>query len=159
MGLKYRNRFGVLALSAGLLLSLAGTGAALAADPQGDVTWDGTVKALWVDRADGVMEGASIRVFYYHDGDEIQGILPGSWTTDSHGLATITGVPRPVPGADPVRLDIRADLSTAVFDPATNCTTYQNWIAQAVAVRSRERVLLLLHTTFRGEPFENCVFG
>jgi hypothetical protein len=146
-------------LSMGLLLSMAGAGAAIAANPADDgMVWDGVVKVLWVDRVDGVHEGATVRVFFYRDGDPIQGIMPGSWTTDARGLATITGVPRPAPGADPVRLDIRADLSTAVEDDA-GCTTYQSWIGQSIGVRSRESVLLLLHTTFRSEPFVNCAVG
>jgi hypothetical protein len=159
VGLKYR-RFGVVALSVGLLLSMAGAGAAMAADPPADgIVWDGVVKVLWVDRVDGIHEGATVRVFFYRDGDPIQGIMPGSWTTDSRGLATITGVPRPIAGADPVRLDIRADLSTAIYNPDTGCSTYQDWIGQSIGVRSRESILLLMHTTYRSEPFVNCVFG
>lgn len=159
VGLKYR-RLGVVAFSAGLLLSMAGVGPAIAADPPADgIVFDGTVKVLWLDRADGVMDGANVRLFYYRDGDPIKAILPGSWTTDAHGLAVITGVPRPIPGADPVRLDIRAGLSTAIYDPDTGCSTYQDFIGQANGVRSRETILLLLHTTYRSEPFENCVFG
>jgi hypothetical protein len=141
----------------GLLLSMAGAGAAIAADPPADgIVWDGVVKVLWLDRVDGIHPDASVRVFFYRDGDPIKGIMPGSWTTDSHGLATITGVPRAIPGTDPVRLDIRADLSTATFDGAS-CTTYQDWIGRSIGVMSRETVLLLLRTTYRSEPFVNCV--
>lgn len=158
MGLKYR-RFGAVALTTGLLLSMAGAGSALAVDPPADgIAWDGVVKALWLDRADGVMAGAGVRVFYYRDGDPIHGILGGSWTTDSNGLATITGVPRALPGADPVRLDIRADRSTATDDD-TGCTTYQDWIAQSVGVLSRPSVLLILRTSYASEPFVNCPVG
>ncbi len=158
MGLKYQ-RFGAVALTTGLLLSMAGAGSALAADPPANgIVFDGVVKALWMDRADGVMAGAGVRVFYYRDGDPIHAILAGSWTTDENGLATITGVPRALPGTEPVRLDIRADRSAAT-DDAVGCITYQDWIAQSVGVMSRPLILLILRTSYASEPFVNCPVG
>lgn len=158
MGLKYR-RIGAVALTAGLLLSMGGVGAALGAETQADdIVFDGVVKVYWANRTDGLMNGAQVRVFYYRDGDAIQSILPGTFTIASRGVTTITGVPRAAEGAAPVLLDIRADLSRATED-AAGCTTFQRWIGQAPRVTSRALILLLLPTTFRSEPFVNCPVG
>lgn len=155
MGLKYR-RIAALALSAGLLLSVAGAGTALAADPPADgIVWDGTARVQWVDRVDGVMTGAQVRVFYYRAGDPFPGILGGTFITNSRGVALITGIPRAIEGAEPVLLDIRADLATATPDDA-GCTTYESWIAQRTGLTSRHLASILLQTSFRSWPVVNC---
>ena len=155
MVLKYW-RFRAVVLAVLLIGSMTGAGAALAAAPAADdVVWDGEVRGLWIDRADGVMAGAVVRVQYYRDGDAQKAFVPGMWTTDSRGLVVITGLPRAIPGAAPVRLDIRADVSTATLDDE-GCTTYKDFIAQSEGVMSRQRVLLLIRTTVRSEPFVNC---
>jgi hypothetical protein len=158
VGLKYRG-IGAVALTAGLILAMSGVGSAMAAEPTADdIVFDGVVKVYWANRADGLMNGANIRVFFYRDGDEIQSILPGSFTITSRGATVITGVPRAIEGAAPVLLDIRADLSRATED-ALGCTTFQRWIGQAQRVTSRQTVLLLLPTIFRSEPVVNCPVG
>jgi hypothetical protein len=155
VGLKYR-RIGALALSAGLLLSLIGAGTALAADPPADgIVWDGTARVQWVDRVDGVMTGAQVRVMYYRAGDPFPGILGGTFITNSRGVALITGIPRAIEGAEPVLLDIRADLATATPDD-NGCTTYESWIAQRSGVTSRQLASILLQTSFRSWPVVNC---
>ena len=154
MGLTYR-RVGAVALTAILLLTIAGTGAVLAIDPQADdMVWDGVVRVHYVDRVDGVMAGSTIRIFYYRDGDPVPGILPGV-TTNSRGVAVITGVPRAAEGTEPVFLDVSGRLSTATLDDE-GCTTFENFIAQKNRVESRERFALLLQTTFRSDPVVNC---
>lgn len=155
MGLKYR-RFGAVALTAGLILSMAGTGAVLAVDPPAsDIVYDGVVTVHWIDRVDGVMAGAVVRVFFYRDGAPFPGIVPGSFVTDSRGEATITGVPRAMDGAEPVLLDIDARLATSTLDEQ-GCSTFQNWQASRLRVKSRQHLERLLQTTFRGEPVVNC---
>ncbi len=155
MGLKYR-RFGAVALTAGLILSMAGTGAALAGEsPPDEMVFDGVLTVHWIDRIDGVMDGAVVRVFYYHDGDPMPGIVPGFAITDSRGSATITGVPRAIAGAEPVLLDIDARLATSTVDEQ-GCSTFQNWRANRLRVKSGAHIQRLLQTTFRGEPVVNC---
>lgn len=156
--MKYR-RFGAVALAMGLLLSMAGAGSVLAADPAADgIVFDGVVRVQWVDRVDGVMAGAAVRVFFYHDGDPFPGIVGGTFITNGRGVAIITGVPRAIEGADPVLLDIRADLATSTLDDA-GCTTYQSWIAQRSGLTSRPIASVLLQTTSRTWPVVNCPGG
>jgi hypothetical protein len=158
VGLKYR-RIGAVALTAGLILSMSGVGAALAAETQADdIVFDGVVKVYWASRTDGLMNGGQVRVFFYRDGDPIQSILPGTFTIASRGVTVITGVPRAIDGAAPVLLDIRGDLARATED-AAGCTTFQSWIGQTRRVTSRSLVLLLLPTIFTSEPFVNCPGG
>jgi hypothetical protein len=125
--LKY-GRFGAVAMTAGLIMSMAGAGAALAGELPSDVVADGVVTVHWVDPDDGPMAGASIRISWYHDGDPIPGFMPAA-TTDAAGDAVITNVPRAAEGSTPVLLDIRGDLSTVRVDEA-GCTVYEDWIAE-----------------------------
>jgi hypothetical protein len=155
MGLKYR-RFGAVALTAGLILSMAGTGAVLAVDPPADdIVFDGVLTVHWIDRVDGVMDGAVVRVFFYRDGDPIHGIVPGFVITGTHGEATITGVPHAIEGAAPVFLDIDARIATSTIDE-NGCSVFQNWQASRLRVKSTQHLQRLLQTTFRGEPVVNC---
>lgn len=155
MGLKYR-RLAASALMTGMILSMAGAGAVFAADPPADgIVWDGVARVYWVDRVDGVMDGAQVRVFFYRAGDPFPGILPGTFITNSRGVAIITGIPRAIEGAEPVLLDIRADLATSTLDDA-GCTTYRSWIAQRTALPSRQIASVLLQTTSRTWPVVNC---
>ena len=146
MGLKYL-RFGAVGLTAGLILSLAGAGTALAADPTADVVMDGVITIQHVDSADGPMAGATIQVSWYRDGDETPGMLPAV-TLDAAGAAVVTGVPRPVEGAAPVLLDIRSDRATATVD-AAGCTQHETWLAESKAIPSGQAVDLVLETTVK----------
>jgi hypothetical protein len=130
VGLKYRGW--AVALTAGLIMSIAGAGAALAADPTTDVVADGTVTVAWIDPDDGPMAGASIEISFYHDGDENRESLPAA-TTDSDGAVVINGVPRPAEGAAPLLLDIRGELATSIVDDA-GCTTTEGWQAESTGV-------------------------
>jgi hypothetical protein len=130
VGLKYRGW--AVALTAGLIMSIAGAGAALAADPSSDIVADGVVTVTWVDADDGPMEGASIEISFYHEGDENPGSLPAA-TADSDGAVVITGVPRPAEGALPLLLDIRGQLATTTIDDA-GCTTSEGWQAHSTGV-------------------------
>jgi len=130
VGLKYRGW--AVALTAGLTMSIAMAGAALAADPTTDVVADGVVTVTWIDPDDGPMVGASIEISFYHEGDENRESLPAA-TTDSDGAVVITGVPRPAEGALPLLLDIRGELATATVDDA-GCTTTEGWQAESKGV-------------------------
>ena len=131
MGLKYRGW--AVALTAGLILSMAGGAAALAAEPAPhDVLLDGTVTVTWVDPDDGPMAGASIQLLFYHEGDENPASLPAT-TLGPDGAVVISGVPRPAEGAAPLLLDIRGDRSTATVDES-GCTTLEAWRAEATGV-------------------------
>jgi hypothetical protein len=121
-------------LTAGLILALAGGAAVLAGEPTSDIVMDGVVTVTWVELEDGPMAGASIQISYYHQGDVIPGLLAAA-TTDSEGIAVITGVPRAAEGALPLLLDIRGDRSTATVDDA-GCTTYAGWLAETKGVAS-----------------------
>ncbi len=140
MGLKYQRW--AVALTAGLIMSIAGAGAALAADPTTDVVADGVVSVTWVDPDDGPMAGASIEISFYHEGDENPGSLPAA-TTDSDGAVVITGVPRPAEGALPLLLDIRGELATATIDDA-GCTTSEGWLAESKGVTAALAVDVVL---------------
>ena len=131
MGLKYRGW--AVALTAGLILSIAGGAAALAGEPApDDVVLDGTVTVTWVDPDDGPMAGASIQLSFYHEGDESPASLPAA-TMGPDGAVVISGVPRPAEGAAPLLLDVRGDRSTATLDEA-GCTTLEGWRAEATAI-------------------------
>lgn len=137
-------------------MSMAGAGTALADEPPADgIVWDGVARVHWVDRVDGVMTGAQVRVFFYREGDPFPGILGGTFITNSRGVAIITGIPRAIEGAEPVLLDIRADLATSTVDEA-GCTTYESWIAQRTGLASRQLATILLQTTSRTWPVVNC---
>lgn len=146
MGLKYL-RYGAVGVAAGLILSMAGAGAALAADPTADVVMDGVITVHHVDSADGPMAGATIQVSWYREGDEISGLLPAA-TLDAAGAAVVTGVPRPIEGAAPVLLDVRSDRTTATVD-AAGCTHQESWLAESKAVPSGHAVDLVLETTLK----------
>lgn len=142
MGLKYRG-VGAAALTAGLLLSLAAGGPALAAD---DVVMDGVVTVHWVDPDDGPIVGATITISFYHDPTEpIHSVVPGAFMTDGAGDAVITGVPHPGDGADTVFLDIRGDLATATVDEA-GCTEHKSWVAETDGVPSEPVLDVVLET-------------
>jgi hypothetical protein len=143
VGLKYRGW--AVALTAGLIMSIAGAGAALAADPTTDVVADGVVTVTWIDPDEGPIAGASIEISYYRDGDENHGSLPAA-TTDSDGAIVISGVPRPAEGAAPLLLDIRGELSTATIDDA-GCTTTEGWQAQSKGVAAALAVDVVLSSS------------
>ena len=131
MGLKYRGW--AVALTAGLIVSMASAGAVLAGEPTpDDVVMDGVVTVTWVDPDDGPMAGASIEIAFYHEGDESTAALPAA-SMGTDGAVVITGVPRPAEGATPLLLDIRGDRSTATVDEA-GCTTVEGWQAEATGV-------------------------
>ncbi len=127
MGLKYR--WWAVALTAGLIVSMAGGTAVLAGEPPPDIVMDGVVTVTWVEPEDGPMAGASILLSYYHEGDVIPGLLPTAMT-DSEGVVVITGVPRPADGAAPLLLDVRGDRSAATVNDA-GCTTLEGWQAES----------------------------
>lgn len=143
MGLKYRGW--AVALTAGLTMSIAGAGAALAVDPTTDVVADGVVTVTWVDPDDGPISGASIEISFYHEGDADPGSLPAT-TTDSDGAVVITGVPRPAEGALPLLLDIRGELATATIDDA-GCTTLEGWQAESTGVAAALAVDVVLSSS------------
>ena len=146
MGLKYW-RFGAVALLAMLALFTGGAGAVLAADPQADpVVFDGVVTVHWADADDGPMSGAVVRIFFYHAGDEIQGIVPLGAPLDAKGEAVITGVPRAADGAEPLLLDVFGDLETSTIDEA-GCTRFEGWSAQQRAVSAGVSVDIVLETS------------
>jgi hypothetical protein len=132
VGLKYRGW--AVALTAGLIVSMAGAATVLAAEQASDIVMDGVLTVTWVEPEDGPMAGASIQISYYRDGDEIPGLLPAA-TMDSEGVVVITGVPRQAEGALPMLLDIRGDRSTATVDEA-GCTTHEGWQAESTGVSS-----------------------
>jgi hypothetical protein len=132
VGLKYRGW--AVALTAGLIVSMAAAATVLAAEPASDIVMDGVLTVTWVEPEDGPMAGASIQISYYRDGDEIPGLLPAA-TMDSEGVVVITGVPRQAEGALPMLLDIRGDRSTATVDEA-GCTTHEGWQAESTGVAS-----------------------
>ncbi len=145
MGLKYW-RFGAVALSALLLLFTGAAGAVLAADPQSnDVVFDGVATVHWADSDHGPMEGAVVRISFYHDGDEMPGIVPLGPLMDADGVAVITGVPRPAEGATPLFLDVRGDLQTSTIDEA-GCTRIESWLAQSKGVAADLTVDVFLET-------------
>ena len=147
MGLKYL-KFGAVGLTAGLILAMAGAGAVVAADPTAaDVVMDGVVTIHHVDADDGPMAGATVRVSWYREGDEIHAILPAV-TLDAAGTAVVTGVPRPNEGAAPVLLDVRSDRATATVD-AAGCTQYESWLAESRAVPSGPAVDVVLSTSLK----------
>lgn len=143
MGLKYRGR--AVALTAGLIMSIAGAGAALAVDPTTDVVADGVVTVTWVDPDDGPIVGASIEISFYHEGDENHVSLPAA-TTDSDGAVVIGGVPRPAEGALPLLLDIRGELATATIDDA-GCTTLEGWQAESTGVAAALAIDVVLSSS------------
>jgi hypothetical protein len=131
VGLKYRGW--AVALTAGLILSIAGGAAVLAGEPVPDgIVMDGVLTVTWVDPDDGPMADASIEIAFYHEGDESPASMPAA-SLDSDGAVVITGVPRPAAGATPLLLDIRGDRSTAMVDNA-GCTTLEGWQAEATGV-------------------------
>ena len=143
MGLKYRGR--AVALTAGLIMSIAGAGAAIAVDPTTDVVADGVVTITWIDPDDGPIAGASIEISFYHEGDEDPGSLPAA-TTDSDGAVVISGVPRAAEGALPLLLDIRGELATATVDDA-GCTTMEGWQAESTGVAAALAVEVVLSSS------------
>ncbi len=146
MGLKYW-RFGAVALLAMLSLFTGGAGAVLAAAPQADtVVFDGVVTVHWADADDGPMTGAIVRIFFYHPGDEIPGIVPLGAPLDAQGRAVITGVPRAAEGAEPLLLDVFGDLETSTIDEA-GCTRFEGWSAQQSAVAADVSVDVDLETS------------
>lgn len=133
MGLKYRGW--AVALTAGLMISMASAGAVLAGEPApDDVVMDGVVTVTWVDPDDGPMAGASIQITFYHEGDESPASLPAA-IMGSEGAVVIAGVPRPAEGATPLLLDIRGDRSVATVDDA-GCTTLEGWQAESRGLAS-----------------------
>ena len=140
MGLKYRGW--AVALTAGLIMSIAGAGAALAADTSTDVVADGVVTVTWIDPDDGPIAGASIEISYYHEGDENRESQAAA-ITDSDGAVVISGVPRPAEGALPLLLDIRGELATATVDDA-GCTTLEGWQAESKGVAAAVAVDVVL---------------
>lgn len=143
MGLKYRGW--AVALTAGLTMSIAMAGAALAADPITDVVADGVVTVTWIDPDDGPIAGASIEISFYHEGDENRESLPAA-TTDSDGAAVIPAVPRPAEGAAPLLLDIRGEFATATVDDA-GCTTLEGWQAESKGVAAAVAVDVVLSSS------------
>ena len=143
MGLKYRGW--AVALTAGLIMSMAGVGAAIAADPTTDVVADGVVTVTWIDPDDGPIDGASIVISYYHEGDASRESLPAA-TTDSDGAVVIPAVPRPAEGAAPLLLDIRGELSIATVDDA-GCTTTEGWQAESNGVAAALAVDVVLSSS------------
>jgi hypothetical protein len=144
VGLKYWGR-GAVALLATLTLITGGAGTVLAADPQDDVVFDGVVTVHWADGDHGPMAGAVVRVFFYHDGDPIPGIVPLGDPMDAAGVAVVTGVPRPAQGSTPLFLDIRGDLRTSTIDEE-GCTRFESWLAQAKGVPAGVAVDVVLET-------------
>ncbi len=141
MGLKYRGW--AVALTAGLIVSMAAGAAVLAGEPApDDVVMDGVVTVTWVDPDDGPMAGASIQLSFYHEGDESPASLPAA-IMGSDGAVVISGVPRPAEGAAPLLLDIRGDRSTATVDDA-GCTTLEGWQAKATGVAANLAVEVAL---------------
>ena len=143
MRLKYQGW--AVALTAGLTMSIAMAGAALAADPTADVVADGVVTVTWIDPDDGPIAGASIEISYYHEGDENRESLPAA-TTDSDGAVVIPAVPRPAEGALPLLLDIRGELATATVDDA-GCTTLEGWQAESTGVAAALAVDVVLSSS------------
>jgi hypothetical protein len=143
VGLKYRGW--AVVLTAGLIMSIAGAGAALAADPTTDVFADGVVTVTWIDPDDGPMSGASIEISYYHEGDENRESLPAA-TTDSDGAVLISGVPRPAEGAAPLLLDVRGELATSTVDDA-GCTMLEGWQAESTGVSAAVAVDVVLSSS------------
>ena len=143
MGLKYRGW--AVALTAGLITSMAGVGAALAADPTSNVVADGVVTVTWIDPDDGPIAGASIEISFYHEGDENRESLPAA-TTDVDGAVVIPAVPRPAEGALPLVLDIRGELSVATVDDA-GCTTTEGWQAESNGVAAALAVDVVLSSS------------
>ena len=141
MGLKY-GRLGAVALAAGVILAMVGAGSTMAGD---DVVFDGSVTVHWVDPDDGPIAGATIRVLYYHAADEIQGVLPGTFTLDAAGDAVITGVPRSADGAEPLLLDVRGDAATSTVDER-GCTTLKSWVAELKEIASGPALDVVLET-------------
>jgi hypothetical protein len=143
VGLKYRGW--AVALTAGLIMSMAGVGAALAADPTTDVVADGVVTVTWIDPDDGPIAGASIEISFYHEGDENRESLLAA-TTDSHGVVVIPAVPRPAEGAAPLLLDIRGEFATETVD-AAGCTTLEGWQAESTGVAAAVAVDVVLSSS------------
>jgi hypothetical protein len=143
VGLKYRGW--AVALTAGLIMSMAGVGAALAADPATDVVADGVVTVTWIDPDDGPLVGASIEISFYREGDENRESLPPA-TTDADGAVVIPAVPRPAEGALPLLLDIRGELATATVDDA-GCTTLEGWQAESKGVAAAIAVDVVLSSS------------
>jgi cell division septation protein DedD len=134
VGLKY-GRIAAAAYLASLVISTAGAGTALAADPSPtDIVMDGVVTVHWNDPVDGPMDGATIRISWYHEGDATPSVLPEG-LTDEAGDAVITSVPRAADGAVPILLDIRGDRSTATTGE-DGCITTEDWLAQSNGVPS-----------------------
>lgn len=146
MGLKYW-RFGAVALSALLILFTGGADLALGADPQADdVVFDAVVSVHWVDSDHGPMEGATVRIFFYHDGDPIPGIVPLGDPIDADGNAVITDAPRPAEGSTPLLLDVFGDLTTSTIDEQ-GCTRIESWSAQQKGVTADLAVDVVLLTS------------
>jgi hypothetical protein len=143
VGLKYRGW--AVALTAGLIMSMAGVGAALAVDPTTDVIADGVVTVTWIDPDDGPIAGASIEISYYREGDANRESLPAA-TTDSNGAVVIPAVPRPADGALPLLLDIRGEFATATVDDA-GCTTLEGWQAESNGVAAALAVDVVLSSS------------
>jgi hypothetical protein len=127
-----------------------GAGTVLAAD-----VFDGAVTVHWSDSDHGPMAGAVIRIFYYHDGDPIPGIVPLGDPMDASGTVVITGVPRPAEGSTPLFLDIRGDLRTSTIDDA-GCTRIESWLAQAKHVSAGLAVDVVLETESKSLQVVNC---
>jgi hypothetical protein len=143
VGLKYQGW--AVALTAGLIMSIAMAGAALAADPTADVVADGVVTVTWIDSDDGPIAGASIKISYYHEGDQNRESLPAA-TTDADGAVVIPAVPRPAEGALPLLLDIRGEFATATVDDA-GCTTLEGWQAESNGVAAALAVDVVLSSS------------
>jgi hypothetical protein len=143
VGLKYRGW--AVALTAGLITSMAGVGAALAADPTTDVVADGVVTVTWIDPDDGPIVGASIEISFYHEGDGNRESLPAA-TTDANGAVVIPAVPRPAEGAAPLLLDIRGEFATETVDDA-GCTTLEGWQAELTGVAAALAVDVMLSSS------------
>jgi hypothetical protein len=143
-----------VALTVGLIVSMVGASAALAAAPtETDLVYDGVVTVQWSDPVDGPMDRAAVWVTSYRDPTAfpIQ-MLPG--TMDAAGLVVITGVARPDAGADPVFLDVRADLDTATLD-AAGCMVFIDRLAETKGILSEPVVDVVLTTSVRNEVV-NC---
>jgi hypothetical protein len=147
VGLKY-GRIAAAAYLASLVISTAGAGTALAADPSPtDTVMDGVVTVHWNDPVDGPMDGATIRISWYHEGDATPNLLPEG-LTDEAGDAVIS-VPRAADGAAPILLDIRGDRSTSTTGE-DGCITTEDWLAQSNGVRSAPVVEVSLLADTKG---------
>ena len=118
------------------------------------VLFDGVVTVHWADADDGPMAGAVVRIFYYHAGDDIHGIVPLGAPMNANGVAVISRAPRAAEGAAPLLLDVFGELETSTTDEA-GCTRFEGWSAQQTAVSAGLAIDVVL-TTGAKSLFVNC---